>query len=67
MYSIYDRACKNQPTGHIKIALFSKLCLLVAYDLFKITQQSFYHTCRESFKAYRMLIFHLELEIYIIM
>ena len=64
---ICDRACENQPSSHIKIALFFQLCPFITYNLFETTTQSIYHRCRESFKAYRMLIVHLELEIFIVM
>ena len=40
---------------------------LATYDLFKITTQISTIHDGKPFKAYRMLIFHLELEVFIIM
>ena len=60
-----DRAYENQPSGCIKIALFFQLCP----DPFEITTQIFTTHAEvngESFKAYRMLIFYLELEVFIV-
>ena len=65
---ICDRACENQPSGRIKIALFFQICPFIIHNLFITTTQIFYHIyAGESFKAYRMLILYLELEIFIVM
>ena len=43
---ICDRAYENQPSGRIKIALFFQLRPFITPDMFEITTQVFYHTCR---------------------
>ena len=65
----YDRACKNQPSSRIKITLFFQLCSFITHDSLEITSQFFTIYAEfngEFFKAYRMLIFCLELDIFIV-
>ena len=59
---ICDRACKNQTSSRIKIALFFELCLFITYDLFKITTQNLNG---ESYKDYRMKILLLDIHEYL--
>ena len=37
---ICDWACENQPSSHIKIALFFQLCPFITYNLFETTTQN---------------------------
>ena len=39
--TICGQAHENQPSGHIKIALFFQLCPFITPDLFEITTQIF--------------------------
>ena len=39
-------------------------CFIITHPLVMLTKQNFHHTCRESFKAYRMKIPLLDLEIF---